>query len=388
MVGLLRRLFIKDYQNLNDPRVREKHGLLASGFGIFTNLLLVVAKLAIAFVLFARSNFQILSVALLADALNNVSDMASSLIVLLSFRLSQKPADKKHPYGHQRSEYIGGLIVSILIVVLALLLLESSITSAIEKARVSYDILAIGLLAASILLKLVQGYFNFSMGRLIKSQALKATALDSFFDALSTSLILISAVLSYTLLIDYLDPYMGIAVSLFVLYGGIKMLKEAISPLLGEASSKEEAEEIIKALKEDSSILGVHDLIVHDYGPSRKFIVLHIEVDGNKSLQEAHAIADNGERMIKERFHMEATIHVDPISIDEGTINIEKAIQETLDGYHAGLSYHGYEMKDGKIFLELLIPFDCPIVPSQIQKALDEKLGTEVIFTIDHPFTD
>ncbi len=398
MVNLLRRLFIRNYRDLDDPVVRQKHGLLASGFGIFTNALLVLLKAGVALILWIDSGFQILSVALLADAANNLTDMASSLVTLISFKISLKPADEDHPFGHQRSEYVAGLIVSIIVCSLAVLLFEQSLTSAIEGAEVTYDILTIVILAVAVLLKLGQGYVYRSLSKIIGSTTLKASSLDSLTDSLATSLVLVSAIVSLTTGFNKLDAYMGLAVSLFILYSGIKMVKEASSPLLGEAAKKEDVKKVVETVMAHQEIMGVHDLIIHDYGPSKRFCTLHAEVSSKDNIMEIHEVIDDIEKETNAKYGYETTIHLDPIAVgDPLTDSLKETVIKALKDQE-GVSIHDFRIVKGKghtnVIFDVLLPFKDAKrkeeLLSSIQKGLDErKDGTYCpVVTFDTPYVE
>ncbi len=397
MITLLRRLFIKNYKDVGDPVVREKHGLLAAAIGIVTNFILVLLKLSAAIYMSYQSGFAVFSVALIADAVNNLSDMGSSIVTLVSFKISLKPADKDHPFGHQRSEYVSGLIVSIIVCCLAVVLFEQSLTSAISGSEVGYDLFSIIVLAVSVLLKLFQGYVYISFAKAISSNSLKANTLDSLTDALSTFLVLVSAVISYTVGFDSLDSYMGIAVSLFILYSGAKMVKEATSPLLGEAPKKEDVEAIAGIIEEHPEILGFHDLIIHDYGPTRRFLSFHAEVEESRPIGESHEAIDDLEREIHSKLGYETTIHLDPVAVgDPLTDSLKETVRAALENVSEQLTFHDFRIVKGKghtnVIFDVLLPFGQKgrekDIEDAVRKALDErKDGTYYpVLTFDAPF--
>ena len=340
MITFLRKLFIKDYQNIQDTNVRATHGKLAAFFGIFSNLFLFVLKMVVGILTFNVSVF--------ADSINNLSDMASSVIILLGFHYSKMPADKEHPFGHQRVEYIAGLIVSILIVASGIAMTYSSIKSIIDyepkELNIKIAIISLILLFISVLVKIYQSFVNRSISKLINSDALKATAQDSLNDSISTSLVFI--VLLVTLLIQLnngqlafsLDGVLGTLISLYVILSGFFILKDEVNLLIGFHDEYKFKDEIIDLIKSNDKILGVHDCICHTYGPTKIFMTIHIEIDSKTTIVEAHDLADEIEHEIKNKYHVDLTIHVDPVDIDNEELNeIRKVFDNELP---SDISYH------------------------------------------------
>ena len=391
MVPFLRRLFIKDYRNVADPEVRARHGVLAATIGLVLNLLLVGAKLTAAIVLASKSAW-VFSMALVGDALNNVSDFASCVVTLIGFSLSKKPADRQHPYGHRRLEYLTGLIVAVLILVAAAELLIQSLTKAIEGAEVRYDVLALAVLGGSILLKGLQGYVTLGLSKAIDSPALKATAMDSFLDVSATSTLLLGGLITYFSGFAYLDAYLGIAVSLFVGFSGVRMIIEEANPLIGSAFSAEKQRQIILAATAFTGVLGVHDVLAHDYGPGMTFLSLHVEVDERTPLLQAHGLAEEVERDLSERFGYAVTVHVDPVRVGDEALNREKEeILACLRQIDPAIGVHDMHRVEGAgksaLRFDVTLPFGCD------QKAVDlaltktgERLGVAIEATYEHPF--
>jgi cation diffusion facilitator family transporter len=409
MVTFLRRLFIRNYQNTQDEKVRVEHGKLAAWFGIFSNLLLVAMKIAVAFILAVQAfNAQtdtsftvmdLLPMALVADAVNNLSDMASSIVTLVGFKISGKPADKEHPFGHERIEYIAGLIVSVIVIVLAVELFRDSITKIVEKQEVQYELVTILVLAAAVLVKLLQGFFNFGMGKAIDSEALKATSLDSLTDAIATAAIMVSGVFSYTLHANYLDGYMSLVVSLFVFYSGVKMVKSTADPLIGEATDKEFVQKIVKDVLAHKEIKGVHDVICHSYGPTKYFISLHAEIDQNMPMLDAHDIIDNIEEEIRHKHHCDITIHMDPIAIgDPETERMKKEVTAYMAGLaHGNLHFHDFRIVKGSthtnVIFDVVLPYNEDITEQQFMDGLvayfkNEKMVYHFVVHFDRSFTE
>lgn len=398
MVKLLRKLFIKNYEDVNDTKVRMKHGLLAAIFGIVTNAILFFAKFITG--LFSSS------ISVVTDSINNLSDFANSTITLVGFKISSKPADKEHPFGHQRMEYITGLIVSIVIIALSFLMAYQSIDkiiayhsnpSAVEGMSELFAILTFSVLGFAIFFKILQAYVNFSLSKIIQSVALKATAIDSLTDSIATTLLLISSLLSYYCAYTFLDGYMGVIISIFIAYSGIKMVIETVSPLLGESENKEEAKKIIDEILSYDGVLGVHDLLVHNYGPTKLFMTVHVEVDARSNFLEAHDLIDNIEMDIKNKYDVELTIHMDPIDVsNEETIKLKEAVIKIMNEYERNLSLHDFRVVHGKshtnIIFDILVPFKSNFDETKFLKLLDEKMNTNddnklhFIVHVDYPF--
>ncbi|MCI1245577.1 MAG: cation diffusion facilitator family transporter [Bacilli bacterium] len=408
MIKFFRRLFIKDYQNVQNENVRGAHGKLAAWFGIISNLLLVAMKLGVAFAIGAaaynasasanRTFLSFLPVALVADAINNLSDMASSVVTLLGFKFAAKPADKKHPFGHQRIEYIAGLAVSCIVIVLAVELFRSSLENVIAGTLVEYDVVTVVILGVSVLLKLLQAYFNYGMGKAIASPALKATSLDSFTDSISTFLIMISGILCLSLGWNFLDGYMGIVVSFFVIYSGIKMLKDTANPLIGEAADYDYVEKIIADIMRHKKILGVHDVICHSYGPTKMFISLHAEVDQRTPILEAHGLIDDVEEEVRKKFAVEITIHMDPIAVGDPLVDKLKAeVRDELASISKDLQFHDFRIVKGpthtNMIFDIVLPYGEDIKPAAIYAYLGHRFAdkdTKYHFVIhfDTPFVE
>lgn len=359
MVNLLRKLFIKDYTNVKNQKVREAHGKLASFVGVFSNLILFGIKLV--------AGLLSKSVAIIADSINNLSDMGSSVVTLIGFKMANAPADQDHPYGHERLEYIAGLIVAIIIMFVGGSLLFSSIDKIInyEYIEIPNEImyLSIGILSVSILIKLWQSFFNKKVGKLIDSVALKATASDSRNDVISTSVILIgNLIIIFTGNIGFsIDGILGILVSIFIIISGIKIIKETINPLIGTTVSKEYIEELVNYVKSDKYVLGVHDIICHMYGPTKCFMTLHAEVDSQGDIIEIHDAIDNIESQVKLKYGVELTIHMDPIVNDDETNKLKGQIASIIHNLDEKLSFHDFRIvrKQSKstILFDVVVPY-------------------------------
>ena len=354
MINLLRRIFIKDYQNVSDAKVRTSHGKLASFFGVITNVLLFAVKLV--FGLLASS------ISIIADSINNLSDTGNSFVALIGFKISSKPADKEHPFGHQRLEYLAGLIISIVIVVLAGNMLIQSIQRIISNESSTYTLWTFIILGIAILLKIYQAWFNYRVGKLIGSVTLKATAVDSLMDVIATSAVLASALVSYFVGWN-IDGYMGILVSIVVGYSGVKMIKETIDPLIGTPADKQLVDKVIKDILSFDGVLGVHDLRVHSYGPTKIFMSVDVEVNCKDDILCSHGIVDKIESFIKEKYDIDLVIHMDPIDpTDQETIMVMAKVQNALVNVDKNLSMHDFriikEKNKNKAFFEIIVPFE------------------------------
>lgn len=394
MLTLLRRLFIKDYQNLSDPLVRKKHGLLASYLGIVINAILVILKLVAAILLLEVNG--VFSAALLADTINNIADISSSVVSLVSFKMAAKPADKEHPFGHARIEYIAGLIISVIVLMLGAQLFYESLLKIIEGELNSYVVSTLVILSISLFLKLLQAYYTYKMSLLLSSPALKATSLDALTDSLSNLAILISAFLSYFLSYDFLDGYMGLLASLFVIFSGFRMLKETSSPLIGQKASKEKIEKITALLKNEKEIVAFHDLMIHDYGPLNSFISLHIEIPETTSLDSAHLIATKLENKIHEYCGANVTIHVDPISVlSNEEKELKNKISETLKQLDPRLRFHDFSCSTDKekleVHLDIVEPYEVKLKKEEIDSFLYNALNDSKILLVTnlvHPYEE
>jgi cation diffusion facilitator family transporter len=399
MVTFFRKLFIKNYQDVQDEKVRAEHGKVAAIFGIISNCILVAMKLTMAFVVAASSTPWVLPMALVGDAINNLSDMASSLVTLIGFRISAKPADREHPFGHERIEYIAGLVVSTIVIVLAIELGRDSITKIVNGELVDYTIPTIIVLGISVLIKLLQSYFNYGMGKAISSPALKATSVDSLTDSIATFCITVSAILSLEpLKWNFLDGYMGIVVALFVCYSGIRMLKETADPLIGESNNKAIVDEVVATVKSHPEVLGVHDVLCHSYGPTKYFISLHAEINQNMSMLDAHDIIDNIETDVRHKFHLDITIHMDPIAVgDPMTDEIKKEVSEELAALSKELSFHDFRIVPGKthtnVIFDVVLPYEDSVNQKMVMDGLKAKFKDHqpeyhFVVNFDHSFNN
>ncbi len=361
MTELLLRLFIKDHTNTQSNTVRAACGKLASIVGILCNLLLFTGKLTVG----TLSG----SISITADAMNNLSDASSSIISLLGFKLAAKPADADHPYGHARYEYLAGLAVSALILLVGVELLKSSINKIITPVPVTFSWVTVGVLAASMLVKFWMAVFNKTVGKKISSGTLIATAQDSRNDVITTAAVLLAMLISQYTSLD-LDGYVGIAVALFILYSGIQLAKDTLDPILGKAPDAELVRNIRERIESYDDILGTHDLMVHDYGPGNQFASVHAEVAAEADVLTMHDLIDNIEREIAREFGVHTVIHMDPIiTADDRVEKIRIALSQKIAGVDPALSIHDLRLVPGPTHTNIV--FDC-VTPHDFKMNSDD----------------
>ena len=387
MVFTILRWFVKDYENREDPRVREKCGKVAGLVGIFSNAVLFVMKIT-AGLLFH-------SVSVTADAVNNLSDAGSSVVTLVGFKLAGMPADKEHPYGHGRYEYLAGLAVSFVILLIGLRLVGSSIEKIRHPGPVEFSWLTVGILLASILIKLWQSRFNLQVGRLIRSKALEATAADSRNDVLSTAAVLVSSLVS-RLSGFQLDGYMGVLVAAFIIYSGVGLIRETLDPLLGSRPDPELVKEIQEALAGYEGIQGYHDLMIHNYGPGRCFVTVHAEVPADWDILASHELIDRIEEEFFRKTHMPLTIHMDPVVLDDPRVNAcRDKIAIILKQIDPSLTFHDFRMVPGEarsnLLFDVVAGYDLPMTDMELKRAIRERIqavnpGWYTIVKVDRDF--
>lgn len=384
----LRKLFIKDYQDTQNPTVRFRYGLVAGIFGIISNTLLCVFKLIVGII----GN----SITIIADAINNLSDAGSSVVTLVGFKLSATPPDKDHPFGHARYEYITSLLVSVTVLFIGILLLKSSIEKCISPEEVSVNAYTYIVLGAAIVMKLVQMLIYMDFSKAINSGALKASAADSRNDVLTTLAVLIS-----TVVIDVagdkispkvsVDGIMGIAVSAFIIVSSILLVKEAISPILGEKPPKELVDKIIAKILSYDGVIGVHDLVVHSYGENHCFVVAHVEVPADVEITKSHDIIDNIEHDLWNEMHVRITIHMDPVDTKNKQLaELKLRAQTALANLDENLSLHDFRLVSGQthtnMLFDVVIPYGSKITLDDVKDALEKEFGKDPVkyyFIID-----
>ena len=388
MIDLLSKLFIKNYETPDDPQVRKDYGTFSSIVGICVNFILALIKV-VAGILSS-------SAAIIADALNNLSDAGSAVVTFISFKISSKPADRGHPFGHARMEYISSMIVSFLILIVGVeMILESfkTILGISEPKIIEFSPVVIIILLISIALKLWLGLFYRKIGFKIKSSVIRASSTDSLFDAISTTAVLVSAVIIHFTDLYIIDAIVGIGVSIMILVAGGKILIETKDALLGEGPVEEMVESINAIVAEYPDVEGIHDLMVHNYGPSHFIASFHAEVDGKKDVYLLHDMIDNLERNIKERLGISCTIHMDPIVTDDETvIELKSFLLETMCEDGIDLPIHDFRVVVGEshtnLIFDIVIPYEYHLsendVCTKIAKAVEaKKPNCYCVITVD-----
>lgn len=352
--------------------IRARIGKLSGAVGIICNCLLAAGKLIV--------GHMTSSMSITADGLNNLSDGASSIVTLLGFKLAEKPADRKHPYGHARIEYIAGLTVAVMILFIGLELGKSSVEKLIDPEPIEFSFAAVWVLCASILVKLFMMLFNLKMGRRINSNALLATAADSRNDVMTTSAVLAASIVEHFYDVR-IDGVMGIAVSLFILYSGIKLAGETMSPLLGEGANPELQKQITDYINGCPMVLGCHDLMVHDYGPGRRYASIHVEIDKNEDPMACHARIDRMERECLKNYGTHLVIHYDPVVTDDPEVNSTKRLVNTIIKVRdSRLTIHDFRMKDDgesvKMSFDMILPEDLRGQEQSIKETVEKALNS------------
>lgn len=384
----IRKLFVKDYQDTQNPKVRTRYGLSAGIFGIVTNAVLFAFKLAIGLI----GN----SITIVADAINNLSDAGSSVVTLVGFKLSATPPDKDHPFGHARYEYIASLFVSVVVLFIGIMLFKSSIEKCITPEQVTVSVYTYIVLGVAIAMKLVQMLLYLDFSKAIGSGALKASAVDSRNDVLTTLAVLIS-----TIVIDVagdkispkvsVDGIMGIAVSLFIIVSSVLLLKDAISPILGEKPPKELVDKMTAKILSYDGVIGVHDLVVHSYGANHCFVVAHVEVPADVEITKSHDVIDNIEHDFWNEMHIRLNIHMDPVDTENADLAVLKLRAQTaLSALDENLSLHDFRLVSGQthtnMLFDVVIPYDSKITLDDVKNAMQNEFGNDDIkyfFVID-----
>ncbi len=370
MITLLSKLLIKDFKEFTNPNVRLKYGILCGAVGIFFNILLFTGKL-IAGTLTG-------SIGITADAFNNLSDAGSSVITLVGFRLSGTKADKEHPFGHGRFEYIAGLIVSMAILLMGFELGKTSIDKIIHPEAVTFSYLAVGVLIVSILTKLYMFFYNRGIGKKIDSAAMRATALDSFSDVTATSVVLLSMLIGKWTGWK-IDGYAGLLVAMFIGYTGIRAAQETVSPLLGQSPTQEFVDRIEEIVMQQDGVIGVHDLVVHDYGPGRRMISLHAEVPADGDMILLHDTVDNLEKLLRKECGCEAVIHMDPVEMNNAETNrLRRETRAIIAQIDERLTLHDFRVVAGpthtNLVFDVVVPFGFSMADEAVRKAISERI--------------
>ena len=367
MVSLLARLFIKEQNDAKDPAVRQAYGILCGAVGIFLNLCLFAGK----FLAGTVSN----SIAITADAFNNLSDAAGSVVTLAGFRMAGRRADAEHPFGHGRVEYLAGLAVSLLILLVGVELGKSSLEKILHPEPVAFSALSAGILAVSVGVKLWMFFFNRGLSKAIQSAALSATAADSLSDAVATTTLLLGLLAGHFFRLP-LDGWLGLAVALFILRAGWGAAKDTIDPLLGAQPDPAMVADIESLILSHPPVLGIHDLIIHDYGPGRRMMSVHAEVPAASGLVEVHHVIDHIERELGERFGLEAVIHLDPVEPEDPLTRrlLALAAQAARELDPAATIHDLRRTAEGAVSFDVVVPYDVALTDGEVRAALSKRL--------------
>ncbi|WP_302316517.1 cation diffusion facilitator family transporter [Holdemanella biformis] len=385
-MNFLVRRFIKNYQDTKDANVRTNIGKLSGIVGIFSNLFLFVIKFVIGTIVH--------SVSIQADGVNNLTDAGSNIISILSFHLANKPADKDHPFGHERTETIASLFVGILILVLGFETAKESISKVIHPGSIDFRIASVIILLISIIVKFWMYAYNKKLSKTYDSSLLEATALDSISDVCGTTAVLVSTLLSPILHFN-LDGYMGIVVSGIILYGAYGLLRDMINSLIGEAPDPELVHNIVDRIMAHPAILGVHDMMLHNYGPNKIFASAHVEVDSSKDIFETHDHIDNIEREVKENMNIDLVLHMDPVKVNDPETELYRAkVVEAIHQIDPKWGFHDFRIVSGpthvNLVFDLVIPFEEKYSQEEIEDMLLKHIQSDkkiyFVLTIDHPY--
>lgn len=387
MLKLLIKLFIKNSEDVSNPAVRRAYGTLCSLYGVFLNVLLFAGKYFAGLVTG--------SVAILADAFNNLSDAGSSIITLLGFALAGRKSDLEHPFGHGRIEYLTGLALSVLIILMGVELGKSSVEKILSPEPVEVSLASALILVCSIAVKFYMSRYNRTVGRRINSAAMQATAADSLSDAVATAVVLASMGVAWLFSVN-IDAWAGLLVALFIVYAGFNAAKETLSPLLGQAPDPSLVRDIAAVVTAHPEIVGIHDMIIHDYGPGRSYVSLHAEVDGSGDIFALHDAIDLVEREIREKFNIFATIHMDPIDVQNPEVaSMRAAVGELLKDLHPAVTVHDFRMVPGpthtNLIFDVLLPADYPESDEQVAERVKALVNTTwenhyAVVTIDRSY--
>lgn len=388
MGKLFAKHFIKNYEMTDDPAVRQSYGKMAGIVGIASNVVLCVMKIAIGII----SS----SISIIADGINNLADASSSVITLIGFKLAAQPEDEDHPYGHARIEYLTGLLISVIIIIVGISLLKSSIDKIRVPSEPDFSTVTIVVLVIAIGIKLWQTFFNVGVGKAIDSLALKATATDSRNDVISTTCVLIGVIVSQTTGL-IIDGWLGVLVALFIVWSGVQLIRETTSPLLGEAPDEELVRDIARIAEEHDKVLGIHDLVVHNYGPGKVFASMHIEVDAKGDIMESHDMIDLIEREIMDKLQIEFTAHMDPVFTDDPIVNqMAEIVKDAIEPLDDIVNMHDLRVVPGpshtNIIFDLVLRAGCKLKEKEIQEIIDKRVKAVdpnyfIVITFDKAYT-
>ncbi len=389
MTEFLVRHFVRDYDHTDDPQVRERYGLLSGIVGILLNLFLSASKFLAGTVTG--------SISITADAFNNLSDAGSSVVTLVGFRLAGQKADKDHPFGHGRMEYLAGLLVSLLILMVGFELAKSSVDKILHPTEVEFSPLSAAILLLSVAVKLWMNLFNRSLSKRIRSAAMAATATDSLSDAVATFVLFLGLLCGHFLSLP-LDGWLGLAVAVFILRAGWGAAKDTVDPLLGQNPDPELVRSIQETVLAHPQITGMHDLVIHDYGPGRAMMSFHAEVPMDANILEAHDIIDHVERELMEKYHILTSIHMDPIATDDEQVNHRRDMVERLvKEVEPQCTIHDFRMTGGphhtNLIFDVVAPHNCPLSDSELREEIARRIQAEdsscyAVIQIDHLFVE
>ena len=387
-MGLV-RLFIKDCDNVTDPAVRERYGILSGAVGIVLNLLLSAGKLF--------AGLMTGSISITADAFNNLSDAGSSVVTLVGFKLAGQKADDGHPFGHGRMEYLAGLLVSLMILLVGVELGRSSIGKILRPEAVDFSLVSTGILAASILVKLWMGQFNRGLGRKIGSAAMAATAADSLSDAVATAAVLAGTLVNRFAHVN-IDGWVGLAVAVFILRSGWGAAKDTINPLLGASPDPELVRQLRELVLSHPQVVGIHDLIIHDYGPGRRLCSFHAEVPQDADILDAHDAIDHIEREIKEKFGIETTVHMDPIATADEKVNqLRRQVADLARVVEPEMTIHDFRVVRGpthtNVIFDAVVPHKCRLTDEEVLQRLRRAVSAldpayQAVIQIDRAYVE
>ena len=375
MVNFLIKTFIKNSENTENPKIRQKYGTLSSIVGIICNVLLFLIKYAMG----TLSH----SISIISDAFNNLSDCAGCLVTLLGYKMASKPADKNHPFGHGRMEYLTSLIIAALIIFVGIELLKNSVEKIINPVEIRFSFAVLISLVFSIAVKLWMAVFNAELGKKINSSVLTATAKDSKSDVIATSATLIALICSLFTALP-VDGVMGLLVSVFILKSGYDIVKDTVDELLGKPADPEIINHIKEYVLKNDKIIGIHDLIIHSYGPGNMIGSCHVEVKSNESFTEVHDIVDSIEREIHNNLNILMTIHMDPIEVNDMLTNkCKKLVNNIIHSIDSSLDLHDFRIVSGEshtnLIFDLVVPFECKYSNEELKQKIDMQLSKENI---------
>lgn len=383
---MLKQIFIKNYKDIENPKVRNKYGKVAGIFGIISNLILGIIKLIIGFI----SN----SVSIMADAINNLSDMLSSILTIIGFKLASKKPNHEHPYGYARYEYVSGFAIAILMLIMGLIFAKESITKIIHPEELIINNTTFLILFIAIVGKACQMFVYLDFSKTIESNTLKTSAVDTRNDIISTTAILISMIIMKKFNIN-IDGYLGLVVSLFVIYSSLQMVKEVLEPIIGIVPTKEQVNEITQRILSYDYVQGIHDLVIHNYGVHNDFVTVHVEIDSKMDMLKAHDLMDNIENDFRENLGISLTIHMDPVVLgNEKVDKLKQLIVSTIHKLDNSLEIHDFRIVEGtthtNILFDCVVPYEKDYTAENIREYLNNNIKSEekyyYVIEIDRPY--